>query len=217
MSSYNIYTDLGIDRARSTSDIAAELDMRLAETPADNAAEVDRLTTARSLFGYDARRQRYDAALDCGDAIDISTFRRFAAGENTASAWQTPAPQQQQPAQSQSGFTVQLGNSEQPSNSKTIRIDKAFFAAAPGRERSSSVMWAIGWVIISLAWLYVVISLFTADTSSSSAIEEYVDGADFLMTIIANLAFAFFHTCAMLSILETVWTIRKIAGKRMGL
>ena len=113
------------------------------------------------------------------------------------------------------------------------------FAVEPSRQRSQSIMWAIGWGIVFLPWLVALLSFIgatvggaVAGSQASSMMEEYgaieelleldrmVSGMQQiarLLSLIATGTFAALHTIGCVVFLQLVWTIRKIVGRNQGL
>ena len=113
------------------------------------------------------------------------------------------------------------------------------FAVEPSRQRSESIMWAIGWGIVFLPWLVALLSFIgatiggaVAGSQASSMMEEYgaieelleldrmVSGMQQiarLLSLIATGTFAALHTIGCVVFLQLVWTIRKIVGRNQGL
>lgn len=81
MAHFDLYQSLGLSRQTSSADLAAEIDARLAMTPAEDAGMRDQLSTARAVLGDDTRRSLYDQRLDDPSAsdIDVASLRELAA------------------------------------------------------------------------------------------------------------------------------------------
>lgn len=81
MAHFDLYQSLGLSRQTSSADLAAEIDARLAMTPAEDAGMRDQLSTARAVLGDDTRRSLYDRRLDDPSAsdIDVASLRELAA------------------------------------------------------------------------------------------------------------------------------------------
>ena len=81
MAHFDLYQSLGLSRQTSSADLAAEIDARLAMTPAEDAGMRDQLSIAREVLGDDTRRSLYDQRLDDPSAsdIDVASLRELAA------------------------------------------------------------------------------------------------------------------------------------------
>jgi curved DNA-binding protein CbpA len=81
MAHYDIYQSLGLDRTASTSDLARDIDSKLAATSPTDAGAQEELSTARAILGDDNRRSLYDQRLNDPTApeIDIDSLRELAA------------------------------------------------------------------------------------------------------------------------------------------
>lgn len=134
---------------------------------------------------------------------------------------------------------VQAGPVPAASPSPQRRPFTVRFAVEPSRQRSESIMWAIGWGIVFLPWLVALLSFIgatiggaVAGSQASSMMEEYdaieelleldrmVSGMQQiarLLSLIATGTFAALHTIGCVVFLQLVWTIRKIVGRNQGL
>ena len=118
MAHYNLYESIGLDRGRSSEELAAEVTRRLNEGETGNPGGADELQVALDIFSEPARRSRYDAILDdpSQPELRIGGLRRIAAeaagSAGEASADTAHAPQDQQPEAPQAG--QQFGQHQQP-------------------------------------------------------------------------------------------------------
>ncbi|MGP5622927.1 hypothetical protein ACTXPP_11375 [Candidatus Corynebacterium faecigallinarum] len=79
MFSIDLYHDLDLDRSKTPSELAAELDHRLRGVSWDDKATHEQLTVARRILGNPTRRQMYDQRLANPSAsIDIDQLRGLA-------------------------------------------------------------------------------------------------------------------------------------------
>lgn len=79
MASVDLYQDLDLDRSKSPSELAAELDYRLRGTSWEDRATHEQLTVARKILGDPSKRALYDDRLDDPSAsIDIDNLRGLA-------------------------------------------------------------------------------------------------------------------------------------------
>ena len=116
MAHYDIYQSLGLDRSASTSDLARDIDSKLATTSPTDAGAQEELSTARAILGDDNRRSLYDQRLDDPSApeIDIDSLRELAALDlGTSSAAGNPGKGQQ--------FQQQAGQFARTAGAKTWR------------------------------------------------------------------------------------------------
>ena len=114
MAHYDIYQSLGLDRSASTSDLARDIDSKLATTSPTDAGAQEELSTARAILGDDNRRSLYDQRLDDPSApeIDIDSLRELAALDlGTSSAAGNPGKGQQ--------FQQQAGQFARTAGAKT--------------------------------------------------------------------------------------------------
>ncbi|MEJ6550793.1 hypothetical protein PQI66_14700 [Corynebacterium sp. USCH3] len=81
MAHYDLYQSLGLSRRATPQELAAEIEQRLATTPADDVGQLDQLNTARAILGDETRRSLYDQRLDDPSApeIDVASLRELAA------------------------------------------------------------------------------------------------------------------------------------------
>lgn len=235
MNHYDIYADLGIDRAQRSEDIVAEIDQRMSATPPDDNATLDMLRTSRDLFADESRRKAYDEALDnpAGPALGIGDFRQFANGTYPQRKQETQASKPDTPGQSNGGTasptapasTAQQAGSTFPAGHTApaaaagqpagMTIDLRTLAVAPGRQRSESLMWLIGFGIILLAWVIALFSLLFGESETTSV--EFLDEGAKMIADGARFVLAFVHTFAMLVVLQFLWNLRMYIGKKIGL
>lgn len=80
MAHYDIYQSLGLERFASSTDLAQQIDDRLAAVGPGDAGVREELTVARSILGDETRRGLYDQRLDDPSAaeIDIDSLRELA-------------------------------------------------------------------------------------------------------------------------------------------
>ena len=80
MAHYDIYQSLGLERFASSTDLAQQIDDRLAAVGPGDAGAREELTVARSILGDETRRGLYDQRLDDPSAaeIDIDSLRELA-------------------------------------------------------------------------------------------------------------------------------------------
>ena len=80
MAHYDIYQSLGLERFASSTDLAQQIDDRLAAVGPGDAGAREELTVARSILGDEPRRGLYDQRLDDPSAaeIDIDSLRELA-------------------------------------------------------------------------------------------------------------------------------------------
>ena len=118
MAHYNLYESIGLDRGRSSEELAAEVTRRLNEGETGNPGGADELQVALDIFSEPSRRSRYDAILDdpSQPELRVGGLRRIAAEDagsaGEASADTGHASQDQQPEAPQAG--QQFGQHQQP-------------------------------------------------------------------------------------------------------
>lgn len=80
MAHYDLYQSLGLNRNASTTQLAAEIDYRLADSSRNDPSGNEELSTARAVLGNDTRRSLYDQRLADPGApeIDIAALRELA-------------------------------------------------------------------------------------------------------------------------------------------
>ncbi|MDK8894442.1 hypothetical protein QQA02_01740 [Corynebacterium sp. MSK006] len=109
MAHYNLYESIGLDRGRSSEELAAEVTRRLNEGETGNPGGADELQVALDIFSEPSRRSRYDAILDdpSQPELRVGGLRRIAAEDagsaGEASADTGHASQDQQPEAPQAG------------------------------------------------------------------------------------------------------------------
>ncbi|AZA12367.1 hypothetical protein [Corynebacterium gerontici] len=192
---YDLYEDLNLDRSADSSTIAQLLSQRLSITASPE--EQDKLSTARAILGNPSNRSVYDAELDDASrtSLDISRLREIAAMNAPAQQGWNPAPRQQ------------------------LQFDTNWFPVAPGRQRSSSLMWAIGTGLIVLAWVYLFLKMafLSSAVQQSTGFTGLFEAADALDSASAT-AFnvVLFTVCTGVG-LQLLWNIRMVMGRRKGL
>ena len=118
MAHYDIYQSLGLERFASSTDLAQQIDDRLAAVGPGDAGAREELTVARSILGDETRRGLYDQRLDDPSAaeIDIDSLRELASlnlgGQSGGSAASTGSGKGQQ-------FQQQAGQFARTAGTKT--------------------------------------------------------------------------------------------------
>ncbi|CAM3830548.1 hypothetical protein [Corynebacterium frankenforstense] len=113
MAHYNLYESLGLDRAKPSEELAAEISRRLNDGDTGNPGGADELQVALDIFSEPSRRARYDAILDdpSQPELRIGGLRQIAteAGGPAAEDPQGPSQDPQMGQQPASGQFQQFG------------------------------------------------------------------------------------------------------------
>lgn len=140
----------------------------------------------------------------------------------TSSPWNSPNGRPRFSPNSQHGFangdymgSAQNNQTGINQNSHAqVGFEMRSLAVSPGRRRTESLMWLIGWGLILLPWIYLLLDLLFSGNSSSSSWIAQVESASNLGYLIG---FTLLHTIGMLILLNFLWHLRVFYGKKTGL
>lgn len=93
-----------------------------------------------------------------------------------------------------------------------ISLDLRALAVSPERKRTQSLMWLIGWGLITIPWLVFPFIYFFGGPDDSAGFFETLDHEAMLA---GTLAFAILNTIALLIVLNFVWHLRVYLGRKL--
>ena len=138
-----------------------------------------------------------------------------APSDNQSNQSQTPWSQPQHGTPQHTDFsaapTQGFGTQAARQTSGQTGFDLRFLAVHPGRRRTESLMWLIGWVLILLPWLFLLAMLLFGQDSSGSSLNSFYQASGTAIFAIGVL----FHTGGTLVLLNTLWHIRVFFGRKL--
>lgn len=142
MAHIDLYQSLGLSPQASSAELVAEIDDRLATTPAEDVGMRDQLSTARAVLGDETRRSLYDQRLSDPTApdIDVVSLRELAALTTEPGAGKTTSAGKGAQFQQQVGHAGrQVQDSFRQSNLLAIGVTAVVTAVVVGLAG-----WALG-------------------------------------------------------------------------
>ena len=138
-----------------------------------------------------------------------------APSDNQSNQSQTPWSQSQHATPQHTDFsaapTQGFGTQAARQPSGQTGFDLRLLAVHPGRRRTESLMWLIGWVLILLPWLFLLAMLLFGQDSSGSSLNSFYQASGTAIFAIGVL----FHTGGTLVLLNTLWHIRVFFGRKL--
>ena len=138
-----------------------------------------------------------------------------APSDNQSNQSQTPWSQSQHATPQHTDFsaapTQGFGTQAARQTSGQTGFDLRLLAVHPGRRRTESLMWLIGWVLILLPWLFLLAMLLFGQDSSGSSLNSFYQASGTAIFAIGVL----FHTGGTLVLLNTLWHIRVFFGRKL--